>query len=170
MRYQTAPRPVACEMLRKTLRRVPTRCGETKSLEDFAWRRRSKNQRHNYCRACSREYHREHYLANKQRYVDQAAARKQSVRIEQTMKLLEYFREHPCVDCAERDPVVLEFDHLADKEFAIGTAIVRYGWARIEAEMKKCEVVCANCHRRRTARRRGAVRMLLAEAESDQAA
>jgi hypothetical protein len=146
------------------------RCERLKPLSEFAWRRRRKNQRHNYCRSCSRAYHREHYLANKQRYVEQAAARKKRVRIEQTLKLLEYFRAHPCVDCGEEDPVVLEFDHLGEKDFAIGTAVVRYGWAKIEAEMKKCQVVCANCHRRRTARRRGALRMLLSEAESDQAA
>ena len=141
-----------------------------KPLIEFAWRRKSKGQRHNYCRPCSRDYHREHYLANKQRYVEQAAARKHRVRIEQTMKLLAYFREHPCVDCGEMDPVVLEFDHLADKDFAIGTALARYGWTRIEAEIRKCEVVCANCHRRRTARRRGAIRLMLAEAGSDSAA
>jgi len=137
------------------------RCGEMKPLEDFAWRRKAKGQRHNYCRPCHSAYHREHYLANKQRYIDQAAQSKKKVRLEQTTRLLDYFKEHPCTDCGQTDPVVLEFDHLRDKSFAIGTALTRYGWDKIVAEIEKCEVVCANCHRRRTACRRGAIRVLL---------
>jgi hypothetical protein len=143
------------------------RCGELKPLEDFAWRRKAKGQRHNYCRPCHAAYHREHYLANKQRYIDQAAANKRKTRLEQTARLIEHFKRHPCADCGETDPLVLEFDHLRDKEFCIGTALCRFGWARIQAEMAKCEVVCANCHRRRTARRRGAIRVLLSEGDAE---
>ena len=81
--------------------------------------------------------------------------------LERTQYLIEYFRDHPCVDCGEGDPIVLEFDHLRDKSFAIGQALVKRSWQSILDEMKKCEVVCANCHRRRTAGPRGSVRALL---------
>jgi hypothetical protein len=60
--------------------------------------------------------------------------------------------------------VVLEFDHLRDKLFSVGQDLSRRSWSSILAEIEKCEVVCANCHRRRTARRRGALRMLLSQA------
>jgi hypothetical protein len=56
---------------------------------------------------------------------------------------------------------VLEFDHLRDKRFSIGRELSRRSWPSIVAEMEKCEVVCANCHRRRTAQRRGSMRSLL---------
>src|SRR5919197_731996 len=102
-----------CSMPEK-LRRCG-RCGETKPLEDFAWRRRAMGQRHNMCRPCQADYHREHYLANKQRYIDQAAAQKRRARLARTLLLIEYFKEHPCVDCGETDPVVLEFDHRGEK-------------------------------------------------------
>jgi hypothetical protein len=137
------------------------RCGETKPVEEFAWRRREKGQRHNYCRPCHSAYHREHYLANRDRYIAQAAANKASLRIKRTALLLEYFSEHPCVDCGETDPLVLEFDHLRDKSFEIAAAIIDRSWETILAEIAKCEVVCANCHRRRTVRRRGSIRVLL---------
>jgi hypothetical protein len=113
------------------------------------------------CRPCHSEYHREHYLAHKQRYIDQAAKVKRKLMRERTLLLLEYFKSRPCADCGETDPIVLEFDHLRDKKFAIGSHLVRRPWKVILAEMEKCEVVCANCHRRRTAHRRGSTRALL---------
>jgi hypothetical protein len=139
------------------------RCGEMKPLEDFAWRRKAKDQRHNYCRPCHSAYHHEHYLANKQRYIDQARERKDALRLERTRYLIEYFATHPCTDCGERDPIVLEFDHLSDKLFNIGAVLTYRNWASILAEIEKCEVVCANCHRRRTKKRQKAMRVVLAD-------
>ena len=130
------------------------RCGQEKPFDEFAWRRREKGERHNYCRACHAEYRREHYLANRAKYIERAQQRKTELWAERTELLLEYFVEHPCVDCGETDPVVLEFDHLRDKEFNIGSKLANYSWSAILAEIEKCEVVCGNCHKRRTAGRR----------------
>lgn len=138
------------------------RCGEVKSVESFAWRRKAKGQRDTFCRPCRSAYGKEHYAANRQRYIDQARIQKQQLRLERTTYLLEYFDAHPCVDCGQRDPIVLEFDHLREKSFSIGAVLTCRSWRRILEEMEKCEVVCANCHRRRTARRRGALRAVLA--------
>lgn len=68
--------------------------------------------------------------------------------------LFKYLEKHPCVDCGEPDIVVLEFDHLRDKK---GNVSLHVGngnsWQRVLEEIEKCEVVCANCHARRTSRR-----------------
>jgi hypothetical protein len=138
------------------------RCGEVKPVESFAWRRKSEDQRDTFCRPCRSAYGKEHYAANRERYIDQARIQKQRLRLKRTTYLLEYFNAHPCVDCGQRDPIVLEFDHLRDKSFSIGAALTCRSWPRILEEMEKCEVVCANCHRRRTAQRRGALRAILA--------
>jgi 5-methylcytosine-specific restriction endonuclease McrA len=74
--------------------------------------------------------------------------------------------DHPCSDCGERDPVVLEFDHVRDKRFSIGAEIARQPWQALLDEMAKCDVVCANCHRRRTARRGGFRRHRMSSGES----
>lgn len=79
---------------------------------------------------------------------------------------LDYFKLHPCVDCGESDPLVLEFDHLRDKTFNIARAMPDRGWDSILAEIEKCEVVCANCHRRRTLRRMNALRVTLQAEEA----
>ena len=67
--------------------------------------------------------------------------------------LIDYLKRNPCIDCGESDIVVLEFDHRdrALKSILVSEA-VRQGWKweRIEDEIKKCDVVCSNCHRRRT--------------------
>ena len=138
-----------------------SRCGIPKPIDEFAWRRRRKLQRDTFCRPCRSAYGKEHYAKNKQRYIDNAAALTRKVRLERTKLLLEYFESHPCVDCGEHDPVVLEFDHLRDKRFDVGNRLVSVKWQTILDEIAKCEVVCANCHRRRTAVRRGALRAVL---------
>ncbi len=82
-------------------------------------------------------------------------------------RVIEYLREHPCVDCGESDLVVLDFDHLpgADKHFDVARAVTgsTRAWGTIKAEIDKCEVVCANCHRRRTAKRASHRKHLLGE-------
>ena len=129
----------------------------------FASRRKALGQYDSLCRPCRSAYGKEHYAANRQRYIDQARVQKQRLALERTTYLLEFFVTHPCVDCGEHDPVVLEFDHLRDKSFAIGPELSRRNWQSILDEIEKCEVVCASCHRRRTARRRGALRALLTQ-------
>jgi hypothetical protein len=139
------------------------RCGNEKSLEEFAWRRRARGQRDNYCRPCRADYKQEHYLANKQRYIDSARQRKKAMIEERFQYLIVYLREHPCVDCGEEDPIVLEFDHLRDKKFGISKGLQDRSWQSVLDEIAKCEVVCANCHRRRTARRGGFTRAVVAQ-------
>jgi hypothetical protein len=107
-------------------------------------------------------YGREHYAANRQRYIVLEAKRKRARAEKRMLYLLAYFELHPCVDCGETDPLVLEFDHVRDKFFDIGAGLPDRNWQTILKEIAKCEVVCANCHRRRTAKRLGTVRSLLA--------
>jgi len=100
---------------------------------------------------------RRHYEANKDTYKARAKAHTERERGKARTVLAEYLSDHPCVDCGESDPVVLEFDHrdVAAKSFMIADA-VRNGTsvATIMAEVEKCDVRCANCHRRRTWRQR----------------
>lgn len=150
------------------LRRCGT-CGAFKAPEDFAWRRRARGQRDSMCRPCRAEYKQAHYAANRARYLANAMARRRALIVERTTYLVGYFAQHPCVDCGESDPVVLEFDHLRDKAFDIGGKLADRAWSDILAEIEKCEVVCANCHRRRTATRRGALRATLTAVSDVQA-
>ena len=139
------------------------RCDQEKPPDDFAWRRKARGQRDNYCRPCRAAYKQEHYRANRQRYIDQAQSRKRVISAERFAYLVAYLRDHPCVDCGEADPIVLEFDHPRDKEFNISKGIRDRNWQSVLDEIAKCEVVCANCHRRRTAKRGGFHRAAVAQ-------
>jgi len=66
------------------------------------------------------------------------------------------FKNKPCTDCQGWfEPCQMDFDHLNPKEklFQIGQRITR-PIKDILLEMAKCELVCSNCHKLRTAQRR----------------
>lgn len=65
--------------------------------------------------------------------------------------IYEYLRSHPCVDCGETDPIVLEFDHISPKGHRI--SLCSMSLERLIAEVAKCKVRCANCHKRRHSKR-----------------
>ncbi len=54
-----------------------------------------------------------------------------------------------CVHCPEKDPACLDFHHRdpGEKEGHIGE-FRRFGMERLLAEIAKCDVLCANCHRK----------------------
>ena len=66
--------------------------------------------------------------------------------------MLEYLLKHPCVDCGEKDILVLEFHHL-DRSKKRGTvgSLLQLSLDTVKKEIDKCCALCANCHRRRTA-------------------
>jgi hypothetical protein len=130
-------------------------------VAEFAWRNKAEGRYDSFCRSCRAAYKKAHYAANRRRYIERAQQRKRQLAIERTAYLIAYFRTHPCVDCGEADPVVLEFDHLRDKLFSVGMELSQRSWESVLEEIEKCEVVCANCHRRRTAVRRGSLRARL---------
>lgn len=70
-------------------------------------------------------------------------------------RLFEYLDDLECVDCGEQDSRVLQFDHVQGEKRGNVAQMVGsgYGWDTILEEIAKCEVVCANCHTKRTAQR-----------------
>lgn len=129
------------------------KCGETKDIDVFARTRGRSSGYQRECRACAAEY----YRVNRERILPQIRAGKKRHRAEMDAWLDAYLVGHPCVDCGESDLVVLDFDHVRGvKSFNVSMA-ARYGWSlcKIQEEVAKCEVRCANCHRRRTAVQHG---------------
>ena len=133
------------------------RCGEQKEVAEFIRRTNSKRRFNSYCKACQREFSRAHYALYKTRYMGRRHARQAAYRARNREYVLQYIRRHPCVDCGEPDPRVLEFDHVSGEKVMNISTMVHAGvpLARIKEEILKCQVRCANCHRRRTAKQLG---------------
>ncbi|MBI2012166.1 HNH endonuclease [Candidatus Daviesbacteria bacterium] len=128
-----------------------TRCQKEKSLEEFNYKVKSKDLRQYHCKDCSRLYVRSHYERNREYYLVKAHRRNQKIRREIRNYVWRYLTNHPCIDCGETDPIVLEFDHIKDKSFTISSVGRDKRLAEVQNEIEKCEVRCANCHRRKTA-------------------
>ena len=129
-------------------------CKKEKPQEFFPWRNKSKGTKGVWCKPCNREYDRTRW--EKKTSEDKATKTlKANERLDRNRQFLwNYLKENPC-PCGETDPVVLEFDHrdgtdkkgnvceMASRGLALKTVI---------DEIAKCDVLCANCHRRRTAK------------------
>lgn len=70
--------------------------------------------------------------------------------------LVAALKDVPCADCGGIFPsVVMQFDHLGDDKVAAVGQLLDGSLDKLLEEIAKCEVVCANCHVLRTAKRAG---------------
>ena len=146
--------------------KICTKCKNEKSFVEFSFRDRAKNKRHPWCRPCTRKHNMSRYHNNRSYYKNHHTILTKNSRREKMRKLLDYLANHPCIDCGETDPIVLEFAHRDNsvKVEAVTQMVTNNcGWDKISNEIQKCDIRCANCHRRRTARERGYTRFLLLE-------
>ena len=74
-------------------------------------------------------------------------------KMQQIQELIAGEKDKPCMDCGIKYPsYVMQFDHVKPgKVFNISRA-TREGVSLklVEAEIRKCELVCSNCHAERT--------------------
>jgi hypothetical protein len=133
--------------------KICTRCKTEKDLHLFSAGKLSKDGRAAWCRDCFRENWQERYYKNHEHYRKRHNTSRNKIREQNARKVFEYLASHPCINCGESDPVVLEFDHRdkIDKIESISNLILNSSWQKIENEIEKCDVLCANCHRRKSA-------------------
>jgi hypothetical protein len=102
------------------------------------------------------KYAQKHYNDNKELYNKRRLLSNRKIKQKSREFINDYLKANPCVDCGESDPIVLEFDHVfGDKKYNVADLLKGYyAIETIKLEIKKCEVRCANCHRRVTHNRR----------------
>lgn len=138
-------------------------CSTLKSTADFTRDRARPDGLNSQCKMCKRTVQRNWYARNKAHHIANVARRRRSAETEIIKRILKYLHCHPCVDCGETNPVLLEFDHVrGDKVNSVCNLISRgFGWNKIESEISKCEVRCCKCHRLKTAEQFGYRKLLL---------
>lgn len=114
---------------------------------------RKRDGHQTYCRECKRGFDAAYYRQDKTGQNERNRQNRQRNR----EHVWAYLERHPCVDCGETDSLVLEFDHVrGEKVRAVGELVNRaVSLETLQEEIAKCEVRCANCHRRKTARDQG---------------
>lgn len=128
-------------------------CGAVKSISEF-WKQRKSFR--SYCKDCSKKKWRDYYSANKKFRIQQIEKSKITAmaRARDCQKLiLEILENGHCIDCKEKDIVVLEFDHVRGEKKNTIANLINYGnLENLQKELEKCEIRCRNCHARKTAR------------------
>ena len=135
-----------------------TQCLENKLFTEFYGDKKQSSGLRPNCKECCRHTSIERYKNNpafRQRKLDDAAIYIKTFRKAKQVKILTLLKATGCKDCGEKDPIVLDFDHMRDKKKSV-SAMLRNNstWLDIELEIAKCEVRCSNCHRKKTARER----------------
>lgn len=132
-------------------------CGELKAEDRFNFRNKAKGVRWGTCKACQSKQRRRWYKRNKKSHIENVRRNKKKAIAEAQEFVWDYLSLHPCVDCGESDPVVLEFDHVRGKKRMSVSNMTKEGYSvsAIKKEIACCVVRCANCHRRKTSRERG---------------
>ena len=116
------------------------RCGEEKPTSEFNWKNKEKGWLVSYCKPCVREHSLDHYAANKVEYRVRTRRNKRLQRASRLHLLVQYLESHPCVDCGETDPLVLEFDHLRDKMDPIIEKVMGSEEQRKQLAVKRLDV------------------------------
>jgi hypothetical protein len=136
--------------------RVCTKCNQEKPIEDFPWKSKLLNRRHAVCKPCAAKRSNKWYKSNKDLHIQNVMKNKRADRQEARQFVWDYLSSHPCIDCGENDPVVLEFDHVNGKKENVSNLVANGASVqRLKLEIDLCEVRCSNCHRRKTSREKG---------------
>lgn len=104
------------------------------------------------CRTCNKEYQEKWYENNKKKQSQNVSINRNKNKKLNRDYIFEFLKNNPCKMCGESDILVLEFDHLHNKKYNVSEMLARgCSLGTVKKEIEKCQVLCANCHRRKTA-------------------
>jgi hypothetical protein len=138
------------------------KCQTEKCETEFSFKDKTKGRRSTICNECQREYKNKWYHSKPENKENFKYTR-QKTKNELRAKMIEFLKNEKCVDCGEEDIVTFEFDHkdVKEKSHNISTMIGDcFSWDKILEEISKCDIRCANCHRKKTAKQFGYYRIL----------
>ena len=111
--------------------KICTKCGKELPIEEFNWRNKAKGTRRSECKYCHTNYMKNKYQEKKQ-------------------AIQELKSECSCAKCGDKRGYLLDYHHLNPEEKETTVARMTsnyYSLEKIQQEINKCIVLCANCHR-----------------------
>ncbi len=112
-----------------------SKCKEIKPISEF-------NKTGTYCKICVRSYTKHHYQNNKEQY--------QVNHLNYYKWFIDYKASLKCEKCGFSHPAALDFHHIdpKTKKFSVSLSnAVNKDRDEVEEEIKKCIILCSNCHR-----------------------
>jgi ATP-dependent 26S proteasome regulatory subunit len=151
-------------------------CKESLPIENFGWSNKKQNILMARCRKCHanrqkvyqkqnskkiKQYQKEYSENNKEKISKQRSDHYQNNKEKISKRQKEFYTKNkekidklksvPCVDCGNTFPTVcMNFDHVRGRKMYNIANMKSQSWELIEEEIKKCDVICSNCHRIRT--------------------
>ena len=138
--------------------KVCSRCKVEKPLKRFRFRADYPNRLHSWCIDCGNKHARETHRwlgEDRKSQMKENMRKRHLIRI---FKMHEYLSAKKCQDCEMSDFRVLDFDHREGEKKISNVSkmiLILKPWAKILEEIKKCDIVCGNCHKERSYRRFG---------------
>ena len=130
------------------------RCNETKDEEEFHWHTRSKGIRNAICKVCRKDQYKSWWndKGGSEIWYEKQRVSREKRRIEMRQYVRDIKSKTPCADCGNiYHFAAMDFDHIEGGKIAdVSTLVNKAMRTALMAELKKCELVCSNCHRVRT--------------------
>lgn len=125
------------------------KCKQDLPTSNFSKKKDRKDGLQQDCKACQAEYRRGHYAKNKDKYYESVYTTRKKRRAKAQRFIRRFKSLFGCKYCPENHIACLQFHHV-DQENKVSDicAMVGYGYSleAIKDEIRKCELVCANCH------------------------
>lgn len=135
------------------MKKICSKCNKILDIDNFNFKknRAGKTKTQPYCKLCQKEYKANYYLKNKSKILEQANKRKKDFKNKFYNEIL--FKSK-CGQCGETSPECLEFHHINPKKKikSISLLLSNGCSSKIYEEIKKCKILCSNCHKKITAK------------------
>lgn len=127
--------------------KICSKCKQEKPVSEFRWKNKSLGLLHSQCKQCQREAEKIHYAMSKER--QESILKTAQFQKERNLLIVEQAKKCGCQKCKEQRPYLMEFHHIdpENKVDCIAHMIKSASKEKLEAELAKCIVLCANCHR-----------------------
>lgn len=126
--------------------KICSSCKVYKPFNEFSIRKSVKSGLYSKCKSCRRIKAKKDYHLNPKKKLDECKQK-----VEHLRSVINQIKdEQGCKVCGEKDIVCLDFHHLQKnkKDLSISRLVWIKNEHRMMNEIKKCIVVCSNCHRK----------------------
>lgn len=139
---------IVAQLVKEDYLKICNKCHLQKNLDCFHRNRSKPDGYSGNCKDCQKTFDSSNYKNNpkKLKYLKE----RQKIIYNKQKDLVRRYKKYcGCLVCGEKEPMVLDLHHLdPNKKDANPSALYAKSRKRLKSEIRKCVVLCANCHRK----------------------